>query len=113
MRIKINGNDIRRVTNNEDKSAILVEGRRKSFLYKLAICAVLSSFIQRTTDYGGTNTSNKIEAKTKDTANAITNSGLILIPGVSSSKNRSNPALDAGICPPAFSFFFFLELIPI
>lgn len=111
MRIKINGNDIRRVTNNENKSAILVEGRRKSFLYKLAICAVLSSFIQRTTDYGGTNTSNKIEATIKDIANAITNSGLILIPGVSSSKNRSNPALDAGIGPPGC--FFFLELIPI
>lgn len=96
----MNGNDISRVTNNENKSAILVEGRRKSFLYKLAICAVLSSFIQRTTDYVGINIINKIEATIKDTANAITNSGLSLIPGVSSSKNRSNPALDAGICPP-------------
>jgi hypothetical protein len=110
LRIKINGNDISRVTNNENKSAILVEGRRKSFLYKLAICAVLSSFIQRTTDYVGKNIIRKIEAAIKDIANAITNSGLILIPGVSSSKNRSSPALDAGICPPGW-FFFFLELI--
>jgi len=39
---------------------------------------------------------------------AITNSGLIFIPLVSSSKNRNRPALDAGS---AAVFSFFLELI--
>lgn len=58
--------------------------------------------------YDGNKTSNKIDTTIRDTADIITNSGLTLIPNVSSSKNLSKPALDAGICP---SDFFFLELI--
>lgn len=45
---------------------------------------------------------------TRDIANIITYVGLIFIPGVSSSKNLSRPALEAGI---GADDFFFLELI--
>jgi hypothetical protein len=45
------------------------------------------------------------------TEDAMSSSGLTLMPSVSSSKNLSNPALAAGIGPDLLFFFFLLILI--
>jgi hypothetical protein len=57
------------------------------------------------------NQSNKIETAISETPIPTVISGRTLTPGVSSSKNLSSPALDAG--KGAFFFFFWLNTFPL
>jgi len=60
----------------------------------------------------GKNIFARIAANMNATARITTSSGRTLMPFVSSSKNRSNPALAAGMGE-LLSLFFFLRLNPI